>query len=336
MAYGAILGQRSGVQTVNGQLPDVSGNVNVTATGIGAMPTAGGTMTGPIHMSGQVIDGLNEPTNETEAARKGYVDKSVRAAAPVNLLDNSDFRNPVNQRGVTTWNYIGYGIDRWFTNGASANISVTRNGLQGSADFLVQKFEKTKLNGASKVTAVVQVNGAIYFGVLNISNFTPGSDIVVITGIPGISRVNLYHEDNDICQFYFAGLNSVTIEWAALYAGEYTTQTLPEYRTKGYSVELLECLRYYRKYKQGRLCTGLCYNTTTALFAIQQGVPMRIVPTVVSAVGNVLTRAGIKQATYTGSFYSTVSVATFDMSTSGLISGEVCMFEGILELSADL
>lgn len=261
---------------------------------------------------------------------------ALRTAAPVNLLDNSDFRNPVNQRDVSSWNTIGYGIDRWFTNGTSANISVTRNGLQGSADFLVQKFEKTKLNGASKVTAVVQVNGAIYFGVLNISNFTPGSDIVVITGIPGISRVNLYHEDNDICQFYFAGLNSVTIEWAALYAGEYTTQTLPEYRTKGYSVELLECLRYYRKYKQGRLCTGLCYNTTTALFAIQQGVPMRIVPTVVSAVGNVLTSAGTKQATYAGSFYSTVSVATFDMSTSEHISGEACIFEGILELSADL
>ena len=32
---------------------------------------------------------------------------------PRNLLDNSDFRNPVNQRGQTSYNSVGYTIDRW-------------------------------------------------------------------------------------------------------------------------------------------------------------------------------------------------------------------------------
>ena len=203
----------------------------------------------------------------------------LKTAAPVNLLDNSDFRNPVNQRDVSSWNTIGYGIDRWFTNGTSANISVTRNGLQGSADFLVQKFEKTKLNGASKVTAVVQVNDAIYFGVLNISNFTPGSDIVAITGIPGISRVNLYHEDNDICQFYFAELNSVTIEWAALYAGEYTKDTLPEYHSKGYAAELLECKRYYMSLFLGGNTGFIASSLNIAHFNVMIPATMRVSPT---------------------------------------------------------
>lgn len=35
-------------------------------------------------------------------------------------------------------------------------------------------------------------------------------------------------------------------KWAALYEGEYTADTLPEYRSKGYSIELLECQRYYQ------------------------------------------------------------------------------------------
>ena len=33
---------------------------------------------------------------------------------PRNLLDNSDFRNPVNQRGAKSYSVSGYTIDRWF------------------------------------------------------------------------------------------------------------------------------------------------------------------------------------------------------------------------------
>lgn len=75
MAYGAILGQRSGVQTVNGQLPDASGNVEVTATGIGAMSTSGGTFTGTVNMNNQTLNGIKTPVNTSEAAPKGYVDQ---------------------------------------------------------------------------------------------------------------------------------------------------------------------------------------------------------------------------------------------------------------------
>lgn len=35
--------------------------------------------------------------------------------------------------------------------------------------------------------------------------------------------------------------------WAALYEGEYTSETLPEYHPKGYGAELEECKRYYQK-----------------------------------------------------------------------------------------
>ena len=39
---------------------------------------------------------------------------------------------------------------------------------------------------------------------------------------------------------------AVTIRWAALYEGEYTAETLPEYQPKGYGAELAECQRYYQ------------------------------------------------------------------------------------------
>jgi hypothetical protein len=49
---------------------------------------------------------------------------------------------------------------------------------------------------------------------------------------------------------FYVGLQARTspeilCEWMALYEGEYTAETLPEYQPKGYAAELQECRRYY-------------------------------------------------------------------------------------------
>lgn len=63
------------VSSVNNQSPDANGNVKLTAGDVGALPTAGGTMTGPINMGGQSITGLSNPTGGTDAVNKGYADQ---------------------------------------------------------------------------------------------------------------------------------------------------------------------------------------------------------------------------------------------------------------------
>lgn len=60
---------KSKLRTVDGIEPDDDGNV---ATG--ALPKAGGTMTGNINMGGMRIYGLSEPNNDSDAATKNYVD----------------------------------------------------------------------------------------------------------------------------------------------------------------------------------------------------------------------------------------------------------------------
>lgn len=70
------------VSTVAGVSPDATGNVTLTAADVGALAVSGGDMEGPINMNGQPISGLNDPTEASQAARKGYVDaakKEVKA-----------------------------------------------------------------------------------------------------------------------------------------------------------------------------------------------------------------------------------------------------------------
>lgn len=71
------------------------------------------------------------------------------------------------------------------------------------------------------------------------------------------------------------GGGTLDIEWVALYEGEYTIDTLPEYQPKGYGAELVECQRYFER-------------KNIALYAINQGdllwsvdfLRKRIIPTI--------------------------------------------------------
>ena len=245
------------VVTVNNVSPDEFGNVELTAEQLECLGLAGGTMTGPIHMSGQVIDGLNDPTDDTEAARKAYVDKSVRESAPVNLLDNSDFTNPVAQAGVGgSHGNQAYAADRWILTSGSvsqqAGVGLTLNGT------ITQKLEHPPTGEVSTFVGMASGQASI--------SYSDGA--VTITSSGGV------------------------IAWAALYEGTYTEQKKPEYRPKGYAAELAECRRYFQIVEQGTVRSTPTQDSCQ-LFANAVS-PMRIMnPTATLVYGGlVLTGAG--------------------------------------------
>ena len=65
------------VSSVCNVSPDASGNVALDADSVGALSKKGGIMEGSINMNGQPISGLNDPTEDTQATRKGYVDTTA-------------------------------------------------------------------------------------------------------------------------------------------------------------------------------------------------------------------------------------------------------------------
>lgn len=112
------------VSSVAGVSPDATGNVTLTAADVGAMAVSGGDVTGEIRMNGQPISGLNDPTEDTQAARKGYVDTTaVSVTIPASGWTGSGpYTQTVTVAGLTDGRrcmvYPAYGDD------ADANIAM--------------------------------------------------------------------------------------------------------------------------------------------------------------------------------------------------------------------
>ena len=239
------------VSSVAGVSPDSTGNVTLTADDVGALAVSGGDMTGQINMNGQPISGLNDPTESTQAARKGYVDAakaaanaytdaSVRKAAPRNLLDNSDFTNLVAQAGISgKHGSVVYAADRWKL--ASGTVTYTAGTGLKLNGTITQVLEKAPTGGSCFVgmasgTATIALNG----------------NTITITSSGGV------------------------IKWAALYEGTYTEANRPEYQPKGYAAELAECRRYYLN-GAFAVTIGALYGDSKCIFSICID-EMRVIP----------------------------------------------------------
>lgn len=172
-----------------------------------------------------------EENLETVSASK--LDRTEKFAR--NLLDNSDFRNPVNQRGRTSYNSHGYCFDRWIIWHDNGECSVSYDSdkkciriVTESSITLYQRLPKGILDRNKKYTQA--------FGL------TDGRTIIG-------TRIDYSPENYDSIEGIVINNGQAEIVWTALYEGEYTAETLPEYQPKGYGAELAECMRYQLVFK---------------------------------------------------------------------------------------
>ena len=240
---------------------------------------------------------------------------------PHNLLDNSDFTNPVNQRGRT--GYFGniYTIDRWFlwTSDATGSVSVEENGVALNPQTaeriaLAQRFPKGYLSGVAYTFAYCDNSGTITI------NNNP-----VITSDEGFDYVEI------VCNAW------KKIAWAVLYEGTYTADTLPPYVPKGYAAELTECLRYYQAVSSASWTTcARPLGSAEFLVNLSATSPMRTVPQI----------AGKFKLFLTGGWTEELAPVSIDLTVCGYAAkiatqadaeiGKAYIVMGTYELIADL
>ena len=198
-----------------------------------------------------------------------------------NLLDNSDFKHPVNQRGKTSYSG-GYGIDRWKQWNSSSTTRVHDGYITVS---IIQQYIGVPIDFDTVYTlAAKKTDGTILCltGTFNTKDNRGGLRLDYDTNADGTKKP--YISIN-------AGGDYV---WAALYEGSYTADTLPPYVPKGYAAEFAECRRYYKRFTSPNsaiICAGYVTASTKCIYInALDNYPMRIVKPSCSFSGNITVR----------------------------------------------
>ena len=194
---------------------------------------------------------------------------------PRNLLDNSDFSNPINQRGISgDYQYFSnaYTIDRWKLDnrtGGQAGIKLSEIGVVISNSSNYSEFTQYVIADTGK-----QYTLAV----------GTGDGVKILSGVPSANPESQFLKMKLSTQGYvkcyiIIPSSEITLHWAALYEGSYTADTLPPYVPKGYAAELAECQRYFL-HDVGKFNPVIFTNTSVAITSINTPSTMRIVPTV--------------------------------------------------------
>lgn len=203
-----------------------------------------------------------------------------------NLLDNSNFTNPVNQRGVgsytDTWKYC---IDRWTLIG---KYDVKAHTLTFQADNAIERFGLTLsymrqgiegLNIGDKVTLSASAGGVAYSHTITLA-----ADMQqAYNKGPFLFTVEYYSSTN--VAWFGIGITSgsVALEWIKAEKGGITTPYVP----KGYGAELAECQRYYLRIPNWQMVGSGYVDWEGKHIFIMMPTPstMRIAPTAVAISG---------------------------------------------------
>ena len=268
--------------------------------------------------------------------------KGDTGACVYNLLDNSDFVHPINQRGETSkqasWVYW---IDRWLADTEKTAAQLTSSGIRlpATAEKNLRILQRVPLErikkGQSYTIAAYDASGNVFC----VSGVFNGEQLTGDASSGGKYWLSLNKGDN--LTYWYCILDAyadITVKCMALYEGEYTAETLPPYVPKGYAAELAECLRYYRRITAtNETVAGYCANGVSYCMIPLQ--TMRIKPSLVPS-GKFYYTLGNKQGTTTAT--ATAHSANVNraiikcaITETGILTGTISP-QGDIDISADL
>ena len=182
-----------------------------------------------------------------------------------NLLDNPDFSNPINQRGLTTYSgsFI-YSIDRWVISGTislqSGGISVSQNG------FFLQRMEQL-INGED-YTLAVYIGNQLIIGTITYDSASSDAQVAVSSSLGTLYIQNI---EENLCQFAVNLVAQSIISMPVLLKGAYTPKTLPPWEKPDYALEMQKCQLFFEVCSKNVLLT--CVSTSASIAALRVFIP---------------------------------------------------------------
>lgn len=260
--------------------------------------------------------------------------KAYQGKAAANLLDNSWFIEPVNQRGKSAYTGAGYTIDRWRQSNSYSTTEVgsgyVRFSASGGTAYPRQYvIFRDGMYGKWYTAAVCTVDGKIVTASVQISADAVEEETTLASATiaSGVSlRITKATDSRISVRFDIGDGKSVSLRWAALYEGSYTKDTLPNYQYKGYAAELAECQRYFRRTNAestyATIGMGMARSATVAWINVPR-TRMRIGKPEVTVTGSLRLYAGSSSADSTAITVDKISDSFIRLSVtaSGLTAG---------------
>ena len=266
----------------------------------------------------EINDNYNKIDNGVKTALQGRAEH--------NLLDNSDFTNPIAQAGLNGMHgSTKYVCDRWISWDANATFG---SGYITPGSQIDQNLSKTVVDITKTYTAAICLSDGTIKA--ESGTFSNGFGSYVL----GIYCMKQEGSTDYVTVRLNSGNN---IRWAALYEGSYTAETLPAYQPNGYAAELAECQRYFTRI--GNSSAYGIISGTECVVKIPLPTTMRnnIVPTITldSALW-AYSHEGYVRLNYAGATYST-NTASLHFTVDTTMSARSCVVPDLsCNISADL
>ena len=207
-----------------------------------------------------------------------------------NLLDNTNFFNPINQRNQTSYSNTDaapkYSIDRWQVLGGTFDVSTrtyTSNSTLGPyGNQFRQYIPLGDISIGDTITVSSVVNNTKYVFTTTVPQYgdtVTNAPFLLETTWGGFKIITREEQHAVLLTMVVNVSQSITIDWIKMEFGSFVTP----YVAKGYNEELTACLRYYQRLNMNfrgeafNVGDGEKYFTTISFY------PMRVVPTITIA-----------------------------------------------------
>lgn len=194
-----------------------------------------------------VGDSSNSPVEQMS------VKKYSQTSNP-NLLDNTNFFNPINQRNQTSYSNTDaapkYSIDRWQVLGGTFDVQTrtyTSNstlGIYGNQFRQYIPLENVSIGDTITVSSVINDTRHVFTTTIpQYGDSVAGAPFLLETTWGGFKMITREAEHAALLTMVVNVSQSITVDWIKMEFGNFATPYVP----KGYGAELAECLRYFQR-----------------------------------------------------------------------------------------
>lgn len=194
-----------------------------------------------------VGDSSNSPVEQMS------VKKYSQTSNP-NLLDNTNFFNPINQRNQTSYSNTDaapkYSIDRWQVLGGTFDVSTrtyTSNSTLGPyGNQFRQYIPLGDISIGDTITVSSVINNTKYVFTTTVPQYgdtVTNAPFLLETTWGGFKIITREEQHAVLLTMVVNVSQSITVDWIKMEFGNFATPYVP----KGYGAELAECLRYFQR-----------------------------------------------------------------------------------------